>query len=92
MRYTITILPQAQNDIRSLPRKDQRRIVNRIRRLAEDPRPQGARPLRGKRAKQEGLWRWRSGDYRIIYKIADRELVVVIVRVGHRKDVYERFR
>ena len=92
LSYTLTIMPQAQADVRSLPRKQQRQVVERVRRLRDDPRPQGAEPMKGRRAKQEGLWKWRSGDYRIIYSIRDRELIVIVVRVGDRKDVYKWFR
>jgi mRNA interferase RelE/StbE len=53
--------------------------------LAEDPRPPASRPLRGRPA-----WRVRAGDYRIIYTIEDDVLLIVVVTLGHRRDVYER--
>jgi len=58
--------------------------VTRIRSLARDPRPFGSEKLSGK----EDLYRLRVGRYRVVYSVADAELVVLIVRVGHRKNVY----
>ena len=86
MIYEIAIHPAALAEIASLPRKFQRQIDRRIRHLATNPRPENARPLRGRKA--HGLWCLRSGDYRIIYQIQEDRLVVLIVRVGHRRDVY----
>jgi len=86
MAYRITILPAALRDLSALPKPDQRRISQRIDRLAEDPRPPGAKMLQGRRR----FFRVRCGDYRIIYTVeADRQRVLV-VKVGHRRDVYKR--
>ncbi len=87
--YTIEIHPDAQGELAGLPRKVQRQIDRKIRALASDPRPQKAIPLKGK--KNKGFWRVSSGDYRIIYQIADDILVVFVVKVGHRKDIYRAF-
>ncbi len=62
----------------------QRRIAAAIDRLAVDPRPSGVRKLTG----ADNLWRIRVGDYRIVYEIEDDRLVVLIVRIGHRRDIY----
>ena len=62
-----------------------RRVQAAIALLAEDPRPPASRPLRGRPA-----WRVRIGDYRIIYAIDDEVLLVVVVTLGHRRDVYDR--
>ena len=86
MSFTIRILDCALEQLRALPRKAQRQIARRIGNLASDPRPPGAVRLRDPRVRR--LWRVRMGDYRIIYQVRRRQLVVVIVRVGHRKDVY----
>jgi len=84
--YAVLLLPSAREAIRRLPSKKlQRQIVNRIERLGVDPRPQGCKVLHGGKK----LCRIRSGDDRIIYKIEDRQLIVVVVRVGDRKDVYK---
>ena len=65
-------------------REDRQRMVTRIRSLARDPRPFGSEKLSGR----EGLHRIRVGRYRVVYSVDDAELTIVIVRVGHRKNVY----
>ena len=65
-------------------KKDRRRIVARIQALAEDPRPSGCEKLSG----EADRYRVRVGRYRVVYSVGDAELTVVVVRVGHRKDVY----
>lgn len=65
-------------------KKDRQRIVCRIEALAENPRPAGCEKLAG----EQDWYRVRGGRYRIIYSIGDEELLVVVVRVGHGKDVY----
>lgn len=64
-------------------KQDRRRILDRIRRLAEDPRPPGCEKL-----SSEDKFRVRQGKYRIVYSVRDDALVVHVVKVGHRKDVY----
>lgn len=66
-----------------LPLKDRRRIITKIEGLSRDPRPPGCEKLSG-----EEKYRLRQGDYRILYEIVDTELVVTVVRVGNRRDVY----
>ena len=83
-RYKILIKASAAKEIERLPtRKDRRRVVERIRKLADDPRPKGCEKLSG-----QDRYRVRQGNYRIIYSIADDRLVVHVVKVGDRKDVY----
>jgi mRNA interferase RelE/StbE len=83
-RFDLRIKPSAAKEIEALPRKsDRRRVVHRIESLADDPRPPGAHKLSGR-----DRYRLRVGRYRIVYAIEDDELVVLVVRVGHRKDVY----
>lgn len=84
MAYTIQVLPAAQRQLAKLHRPMQARIVAAIDELAANPRPPGAKKLSGK----ENLWRIRVGDYRILYQIVDRRMLVVIVAIGHRGDVY----
>lgn len=85
--YTVLLMPSAREAIRRLPnRKIQRQIVSRIERLGVNPRPKGYKVLRG----ANGLCRIRSGDYRIVYRIEDQRLIIAVVRVGDRKDVYRR--
>ena len=86
MAWRIEIKASAAKEIAALPRREQRRVVRAIESLADDPRPAGARKLVG----GEDAYRVRAGDYRIIYQILDKVLVVHVVRVGHRRDVYPR--
>ena len=83
--YSVFIKPSAAKEIEAVGQKDDRqRIVTRIRSLARDPRPFGSEKLSGR----GDLYRLRVGRYRIVYSVGDAELVVLIVRVGHRKSVY----
>jgi len=84
-RYKIELRPAAARAFRKLDPQVARRLHAAIALLAEDPRPPASRPLRGRPA-----WRVRVGDYRIIYTIEDDLLLIVVVTVGHRRDVYER--
>jgi mRNA interferase RelE/StbE len=83
-RYEILIKASAAKEIEDVPnRKDRRRIIDRIRSLGDEPRPPGSQKLSG-----QDKYRLRQGVYRIVYSIHDESLVVQIVKVGHRKDVY----
>jgi len=83
--YRVDILPAARRSLRRIDSTYRRRIEGAILLLAEDPRPPASRRLRGR----DG-YRVRIGDYRILYLIEESVLVVVVVTVGHRRDVYER--
>ncbi len=83
MTYTVTILRSAQKSLAALPAAVQDRIIGMIRCLAASPRPSGVKKLSGRDA-----WRLRSGDYRLIYEISDAKLTILVVDVGHRKDIY----
>jgi mRNA interferase RelE/StbE len=83
--YRVLIKPSAAKEIEAVGQKeDRQRIVTRIRSLARDPRPFGTEKLSGR----GDLYRLRVGRYRVVYSVGDAELVVLIVRVGHRKNVY----
>ena len=82
--YALKIKRSAERDLRRLPRPIFLRLNNQILGLRQEPRPAGIRKLKGK---FEG-WRVRVGDYRIIYQIDDSARIVTIVRVRHRRDVY----
>ena len=84
MKFTVEIDVKAAKEIRALPQKDQRLIIAKAEALASNPRPPGSVKLAG----NSGLWRMRSGVYRIIYQIQDARLLVTVVKVGHRRDVY----
>jgi mRNA interferase RelE/StbE len=82
--YRVELRPAAVRALRKLDSPVRRRIHGAISLLAEDPRPPASRPLRGRPA-----YRVRVGDYRIIYAIEDDALLVVVITLGHRRDVYE---
>jgi mRNA interferase RelE/StbE len=82
--YALKIKRSAEHDLKRLPRPIFLRLNHQILALREEPRPSGTRKLKGK---LEG-WRIRVGDYRIVYQIDDSAHVVTIIRVRHRRDVY----
>jgi mRNA interferase RelE/StbE len=84
MAYAVEFSPSAEREFRKLSREVQRRLSPRIDSLAQNPRQSGAKKLKGR----EDLWRIRVGDYRIVYEVRDRTLVVLVIRVAHRRDVY----
>lgn len=84
-KYIVTIIPSALRTIQSLPRPLRERIRDRIDSLAEYPRPHGVKSLQGG---QKGCLRLRVGDYRIIYRVEDDRLLVTVLTVGHRREVY----
>ncbi|MFZ1935795.1 MAG: type II toxin-antitoxin system RelE/ParE family toxin [Thermoguttaceae bacterium] len=84
-RYTVTIIPSALRSIQSLPRDLCERIRSAIDLLAENPRPHGVKALQGA---ERGYLRLRVGDHRIIYRVEDDRLLVLVVAVGHRREVY----
>lgn len=87
MSFQVVIAPEARRNLKSLHGTILRRIADAIDALADNPRPSGAVKLAGE---ADNLWRIRVGDYRIVYQIQDERLVVLILRVGHRRDVYKR--
>ncbi|MEK9137437.1 MAG: type II toxin-antitoxin system RelE/ParE family toxin [Bacteroidota bacterium] len=82
--YQITFARTARKELESLSAALVERMIKKIDGLAMEPRPRGCRKLSG----EENLWRIREGDYRIVYAVFDRERVVDIVRIRHRRDVY----
>ncbi len=86
MEYRVLILPRARRQIESLPLQIRKRVGKAIDSLEKNPRPEGAKKLKG----FEELYRLRVGDYRIIYTVEDNELLVIVVNTGHRKDIYRR--
>jgi len=84
MPYSIEITSSALKSLGSLPREVQVRIRRAIDRLAEKPFPANIKKMEG----EEHTYRLRIGDYRVVYEIHGRRLVILILRVGHRKDVY----
>jgi mRNA interferase RelE/StbE len=84
-RYELTFKPSVAKDLRDIPGADVQRILARIETLRDDPRPPGCEKL----SAQE-RYRIRQGNYRILYPVADAELMVEVVKVGHRRDVYRQ--
>jgi len=81
--YRMLFRRSVEKDFSSIPKRDVKRILNRIKTLEENPRPPGSEKLTG-----QERYRLRQGRYRIVYSIQDDELTVWVVKIGHRKDVY----
>ena len=84
MAYSILLAPSAERQLKALAEPIRERIVKRLRTLKENPRPQGVKKLAG----EENLYRIREGAYRIVYTIQDKELIVLVVKIGDRQEVY----
>lgn len=84
--YEIEIAEKLEKCIKKLPKRDKERILEKIDSLANNPRPEDCKKLQENRKPQ--LYRVRSGVYRIIYTIQDDKLIVLIVDIGHRKEIY----
>ena len=82
-RYRLVIRKSVSKDLKGIPQKDVRRILAAIEALADDPRPPGTKKLSG-----QERYRVRQGNYRILYEIEDGRLIVCVVRIGDRRDVY----
>ena len=86
MVYKVVYLDPVEEDLKKLEKSTARKILARIENyLAKDPRELG-KPLKGE---FQGYWRYRWGDYRVIYKISDREVLVLVLNIGNRKIIYD---
>ena len=83
--YTLWYKKSVEKDLRKLPKSQLQAIVRKIQALATDPRPVSSIKLQG----SENLFRMRHADYRIIYQINDSEVTVLVIKVGHRREVYK---
>ena len=81
-KYEISFRESVEKDFRAIPKKDLRKILQRIGALCKDPRPPGHEKLTG-----QERYRIRQGRYRIIYSVQDKELTIGVLKVGHRRDV-----
>jgi mRNA interferase RelE/StbE len=81
--YEILFKESVWKDLKKIPKRELKKILSRVEKLGNDPRPMGCEKLTG-----EELYRIRQGNYRIVYSIQDNELTVWVIKVGHRKDVY----
>ena len=82
----IEVKPAALRSLRKLPQEVQKRLARRIEALSRNPRPAGVEKLKG----LPDLYRLRLGDYRILYQIQDKILLVLVVQVGHRREIYNK--
>ena len=82
-KFDLVFKESVSKDLKELPQQDVQRILERIDALRDEPRPQGSVKLSGKE-----YYRVRQGNYRIIYEIQDAQLVVIVIKVGHRREVY----
>lgn len=81
--YRLLIKPSAAKELEAVSRRDRRRLVVRIQTLRADPRPPGSEKLSG-----HDLYRVRQGNYRVLYSIDDTERTIVLLKIGHRREVY----
>ncbi len=82
-KYKISIKSTAAKELEDIPKKELRKIIKRIQSLAENPRAHGAQKLSG-----QEQYRVRQGDYRIVYSIEDKDSIIDIVKIGHRREIY----
>ena len=83
-RFELRVKPSVAKDLRGIPKADVRRILARMEALRDDPRAPGCEKLAG----GSELYRVRQGVYRIVYTIHDAQVIVEVIRVGHRSDIY----
>jgi mRNA interferase RelE/StbE len=83
--YIIEIKRSAQKELSQLPKPIAEKVVTHIRALADNPRPNGCKKLVG----TEHSFRIRVNDYRVLYSVFDQRLIIQVVKIGHRKDVYQ---
>lgn len=81
--YSIYFRKSVEKELKRIPKHDLSRLMERIKALSSEPRPHGCEKLSG-----QERYRVRQGNYRIIYSVQDNELIVWVVKVGHRRDVY----
>ncbi|MDV7356426.1 type II toxin-antitoxin system RelE/ParE family toxin [Rhodococcus oxybenzonivorans] len=86
MIYEVSLTPAAARQLRKFDPQVRRRVQAAIELLATEPRPPAATRLVG----GKGEWRVRTGDYRIVYEIVDERLLVLVLTVGHRREIYQR--
>jgi mRNA interferase RelE/StbE len=82
--YRVEFGPSVEKNLDKIPRKTRIRILDALEDLRKDPHPSGCKKLQG----EDDLWRIRVGDYRVVYTVVEKKLIVLVVRVAHCKDVY----
>ena len=83
-RYDIEISQTAERQLKKLPRREQRRVLAAVVALGDEPLPRGSRKLTG----YDDVFRIRVGRYRVIYSVAKKKLIIIVLKIGQRKDVY----
>ena len=86
--FRIEVSATAEKQLRRLRREDQIRVLQAIRPLATEPTPQGSRKIRG----YDDVFRIRVGVYRILYRVSGRHLLIIILKIGHRREIYRSLR
>jgi mRNA interferase RelE/StbE len=81
--YRLLIKPSAAKELEAVPKRDRRRVVARIQSLRNDPRPPGSEKLSG-----HDLYRVRQGNYRVLYSVDDSDETIILIKIGHRREVY----
>ena len=84
--HRVALVPRAERELAALPKEAQARIDVRILALSQDPRPPGVKKFQG----EEGFYRIRVGDHRVVYSVDDKDLLVLVVRIAPRGEVYRR--
>lgn len=84
-RYKLKIKPSAVKELEKIPKKDLQKLTEKIQSLSINPRPHGCEKLSG-----QEKYRLRKGIYRIVYSIEDGVLIVCVIKIGHRKDIYKK--
>mgnify|MGYP002354489518 CR=1 FL=1 len=87
MTYKVYVLPEVREEGKMLPNKERQELINLCKELAKDPRPVYAKPILDPYC--HNCYRLRKGDFRVVYQIRDKELIVIVAKVGNRKDVYK---
>jgi mRNA interferase RelE/StbE len=86
--FRIEVSATAEKQIRKLPRDDQIRVLRAVRPLATEPNPPGSRKVRG----YDDVFRIRVGTYRILYRVHGKRLLIIILKIGHRREIYRSLR
>lgn len=85
MRYSIEFKQSAKKELAQLPRPMAEKVLERICSLADNPRPDGCKKLAG----SAHSYRIRINDYRVVYTIIDKQLIIQVIKIGHRKNIYQ---
>lgn len=86
-QYKIEYAPRIEDQLKIIPKDIRKKIIERIDKLSNNPKPHGVEPLD---SSDDGLFRIRQGDYRIVYAIENKPLLILVVRIVHRKEVYRK--